>query len=99
MTYSATQALNEALTGLFSLFIYPPDVLEMREEDRIKVTTCINRDDAPALAERLSRDRITETKGSFVSSPTTNVTPIMSNTTHFAMLTSQRLVSVAVGGS
>jgi MoxR-like ATPase len=27
MTYSATQALDEALVGRFALFIYPPDVL------------------------------------------------------------------------
>ena len=51
MTYSATQALDEALVGRFALFIYPPDVLQMSEEDRIKVTTCINGDDAPSLAE------------------------------------------------
>jgi len=53
MTYSATQALDEALVGRFALFIYPPDVLQMSEEDRIKVTTCINGDDAPSLAEWL----------------------------------------------
>ena len=37
MTYSATQALDEALIGRFALFIYPPDVLQMSEEDRISV--------------------------------------------------------------
>jgi MoxR-like ATPase len=51
MTYSATQALDEALVGRFALFIYPPDVLQMSEEDRIKVTTCINGDDAPSLCD------------------------------------------------
>jgi len=53
MTYSATQALDEALIGRFALFIYPPDVLQMSEEDRVKVTTCINGDDAPSLGEWL----------------------------------------------
>jgi len=51
MSYSATQALDEALIGRFALFIYPPDVLEMNEEDRIRVTTHINGDDAPGIAE------------------------------------------------
>jgi len=56
MSYSATQALDEALIGRFALFIYPPDVLQMSEEDRIKVTTCINGDDAPSLCEWLPGD-------------------------------------------
>lgn len=51
MSYSATQALDEALIGRFALFIYPPDVLQMSEEDRIRVTTHINGDDAPSIAE------------------------------------------------
>lgn len=51
MSYSATQALDEALVGRFSLFLYPPDVLQMSEEDRIKVTTHINGEDAPSLTE------------------------------------------------
>lgn len=50
MSYSATQALDEALIGRFSLFIYPPDVLQMEEADRIKVTSHINGDDAPGLS-------------------------------------------------
>jgi len=37
MTYSATQALDEALVGRFALFVYPPDVLQMSEEHRIRV--------------------------------------------------------------
>jgi hypothetical protein len=49
MTYSATQALDEALIGRFALFVYPPDVLQMEENDRIKVTGHINGDDAPAM--------------------------------------------------
>ena len=51
LSYSATQALDEALIGRFALFVYPPDVLQMGEEDRIRVTTHINGDDAPALNE------------------------------------------------
>lgn len=49
MSYSATQALDEALIGRFALFVYPPDVLQMAEEDRIRVTSHINGDDAPAI--------------------------------------------------
>jgi len=51
LSYSATQALDEALIGRFAIFLYPPDVLQMGEEDRIRVTTHINGDDAPALSE------------------------------------------------
>jgi len=51
MSYSATQALDEALIGRFALFVYPPDVLQMEEADRIRVTSHINGDDAPAFAE------------------------------------------------
>ena len=42
MSYSATQALDEALIGRFAIFLYPPDVLQMSEEDRIQVTSHIN---------------------------------------------------------
>ena len=51
LSYSATQALDEALIGRFAMFLYPPDVLQMDEKDRIRVTTLINGDDAPSLAE------------------------------------------------
>ena len=51
MSYSATNALDEALIGRFALFIYPPDVLQMNEADRIRVATHINGDDAPSLNE------------------------------------------------
>ncbi|MFH1373238.1 MAG: MoxR family ATPase [bacterium] len=50
LSYSATQALDEALIGRFATFLYPPDVLQMNEEDRIKVTTHINGDDAPSIS-------------------------------------------------
>jgi hypothetical protein len=50
-TYSATQALDEALIGRFAFFLYPPDVLQMEERDRIRVATHINGDDAPSLSE------------------------------------------------
>lgn len=53
MSYSATNTLDEALIGRFALFLYPPDVLEMSEKDRIRVTTHINGDDAPSLSEWL----------------------------------------------
>jgi hypothetical protein len=51
LTYSATQALDEALIGRFAFFIYPPDVLQMDEHDRIRVSTQLNGDDAPSLSE------------------------------------------------
>lgn len=51
MSYSATNALDDALVGRFALFLYPPDVLQMDEEDRIRVALHINGDDAPSLAE------------------------------------------------
>jgi len=51
LSYSATQVLDEALIGRFAIFLYPPDVLQMNEKDRIKVTTHINGDDAPSLNE------------------------------------------------
>ena len=53
MTYSATEALDEALVGRFALFLYPPDVLSMNEQDRIRVTSHINGEDAPGLVEWL----------------------------------------------
>lgn len=51
LTYSATNALDEALIGRFALFLYPPDVLEMEEDDRIRVAMHLNVDDAPSLGE------------------------------------------------
>ena len=51
MSYSATNALDAALVGRFSYFLYPPDVLQMEEEDRIRVALHINGDDAPSLSE------------------------------------------------
>lgn len=50
LSYSATNALDEALIGRFAIFLYPPDVLQMNEVDRIKVATHINGDDAPSLS-------------------------------------------------
>jgi len=49
LSYSATQALDEALVGRFALFIYPPEVLDMDEDDRMRVAYHINGDDAPAI--------------------------------------------------
>ncbi len=51
MSYSATNALDNALIGRFALFLYPPDVLQMEERDRIRIATHINGDDAPSLSE------------------------------------------------
>ncbi|MFZ1684112.1 MAG: MoxR family ATPase [Candidatus Zixiibacteriota bacterium] len=50
ISYSATNALDDALVGRFATFLYPPDVLQMNESDRIKVTTHINGEDAPSLS-------------------------------------------------
>ncbi len=49
LSYTATQELDEALVGRFALFIYPPELLDMSEGDRVKVAGHINGDDAPAL--------------------------------------------------
>jgi len=54
VSYSGTQQLDEALIGRFATFVYPPDVLEMEEEDRIRVTSQVNGDDCPAIAEWLN---------------------------------------------
>jgi len=51
MSYSATNALDAALIGRFAFFLYPPDVLQMEEADRIRVAMHINGDDAPSLSE------------------------------------------------
>ncbi len=51
LSYSATQALDDALIGRFAFFLYPPDILQMDEVDRIRVATHINGDDAPSLSE------------------------------------------------
>ena len=51
ITYSATQTLDEALIGRFAAFLYPPDVLDMDETDRMAVAVHINGEDAPALDE------------------------------------------------
>ncbi len=51
LSYSATNALDAALIGRFATFLYPPDVLQMDEQDRVRVTLHVNGDDAPALSE------------------------------------------------
>ncbi|HQH53506.1 MAG TPA: MoxR family ATPase [Candidatus Hydrogenedentes bacterium] len=51
LSYSGTQALDAAMIGRFAIFLYPPDVLQMDEADRIKVAIHINGDDAPSLSE------------------------------------------------
>ena len=49
LSYSATNALDEALIGRYAIFLYPPTVLDMDEADRIRVAEHINGDDAPGL--------------------------------------------------
>jgi len=49
MDYAGANTLDEALVGRFSFFVYPPDVLQMGQEDRIKVALYRNGDDAPGL--------------------------------------------------
>jgi len=51
VTYSATQTLDEALIGRFAIFLFPPDVLSMPEDERVRVLTHINGDDAPSLSQ------------------------------------------------
>lgn len=45
------QVLDEALVGRFALFIYPPEILDMDEHNRMRIATHINGDDAPAISE------------------------------------------------
>lgn len=49
VTYAGANTLDDALVGRFALFLYPPDVLQMSEVDRIRVARHINGDDAPSL--------------------------------------------------
>jgi len=58
LSYSATQALDDALIGRFSTFVYPPDVLQMNEENRKLVVVHINGDDAPSLSEWTEGNRL-----------------------------------------
>ena len=58
LSYSATQALDDALIGRFSTFVYPPDVLQMNEENRRRVVVHINGDDAPSLSEWTEGNRL-----------------------------------------
>jgi len=63
LSYSATNALDEALIGRFAIFLYPPTVLEMEEHDRIKVAEHINGDDAPSLSEWTEGNQIKTVQG------------------------------------
>lgn len=56
--YAGTERLDEALIGRFAIFLYPPDVLQMSQEDRIQVTTHINGDDAPSLSEWITETNV-----------------------------------------
>jgi hypothetical protein len=49
ISYEATEPLDEALIGRFAIFIFPPDIINMEEEDRINIAKNMNHDDAPAL--------------------------------------------------
>ena len=49
--YNGTQVMDAALVGRFATFLYPPEALDMAEEDRIRVVRHINGDDAPGLCE------------------------------------------------
>ena len=51
LNYAGAQVLDAALVGRFAVFVYPPDVLQMDEEDRIKVARHLNGEDAPGLSQ------------------------------------------------
>lgn len=51
--YNGTQTMDAALIGRFAIFLYPPEALDMEEEDRIRVVEHINGDDAPSIGEWL----------------------------------------------
>ena len=48
-SYNGTQVMDAALIGRFAIFLYPPEALDMEEEDRVRVVEHINGDDAPSL--------------------------------------------------
>ena len=54
-SYNGTQVMDAALIGRFATFLYPPEALDMEEDDRIKVVEHINGDDAPSIAEWIKR--------------------------------------------
>ncbi len=87
MSYCATQALDEALVGRFAIFLYPPDVLQMSEEDRIQVTVHINGEDAPSLGEWLDENNEEKSLGAKIDPTAANLTPLFSRAAgHFAAL-------------
>jgi len=87
LSYSATQVLDEALIGRFAIFLYPPDVLQMNEADRIKVTTHINGDDAPSLNEWSEGNRIETVSRQDVSEVGEKLTSILKSAAkHFSHL-------------
>jgi hypothetical protein len=47
--YNGTQQMDAALIGRYAIFLYPPEALDMDEDDRIKVLRHINGDDAPSI--------------------------------------------------
>ncbi|VGO18797.1 AAA family ATPase [Pontiella sulfatireligans] len=47
--YNGTQQMDAALIGRYATFLYPPEALDMDEDDRIKVLRHINGDDAPSI--------------------------------------------------
>ena len=49
--YNGTQQMDAALIGRYAIFLYPPEALDMDEQDRIKVLRHINGDDAPSMGE------------------------------------------------
>lgn len=50
-SYNGTQAMDAALVGRFATFLYPPEALDMEEDDRIRVVEHINGDDAPGVGQ------------------------------------------------
>lgn len=92
LSYSGTQVLDGALIGRFALFVYPPDVLQMDEQDRIRVTTHINGDDAPSIGVWADNKRIeTVTKDDVIRTGAQMEQLLRTSTRHFHQLRSQIL--------
>jgi len=57
VTYIGAQQLDEAFIGRFASFIFPPDVMEMEEKDRLRVLQNVDFDDAPAVKFWLNEEQ------------------------------------------
>ncbi len=89
--YSGTQTMDAALIGRFAIFLYPPEALDMEEQDRVRVVHHINGDDAPSLGEWVETGSQARTVTARETSATgTQIAELLSDAaTHFMGLRGQ----------